>query len=75
LIERDNNTAGGTLTAEEIVKLPTRNINSLVSTTAGVYQADEGDGLVVKGSRDDANDYYIDGVKVRGITGVPQGAI
>ena len=75
LIERDNNIAGGTLTAEEIIKLPTRNINSLVSTTAGVYQADEGDGLVVKGSRDDANDYYIDGVKVRGIAGVPQGAI
>lgn len=75
LIEKDNTTAGGSLNAAEIVKLPTRNINSLVSTTAGVYQADEGAALSVKGSRTDANDYYIDGVKVRGVTNLPQGAI
>ena len=75
LIEIDNTSAGGSLNAEEIVKLPTRNINSLVSTTAGVYQADEGAALSVKGSRTDANDYYIDGVKVRGTTNLPQGAI
>lgn len=75
LIEKDNVSTGGTLTAEEIVKLPTRNINSLVSTTAGVYQADEGAGLSVKGSRTDANDVYIDGVKVRGIANLPQNAI
>jgi hypothetical protein len=75
LIEIDNTIAGGSLDAAEIVKLPTRNINSLVSTTAGVYQADEGSALSVKGSRTDANDYYIDGVKVRGVTNLPQGAI
>ena len=75
LIEKDNTTAGGTLNSDEIKKLPTRNINSLVSTTAGVYQADEGAALSVKGSRSDANDYYIDGVKVRGTTNLPQGAI
>ncbi len=75
LVEIDNTVSGGSLTAEEIVKLPTRNINSLVSTTAGVYQADEGAALNVKGSRSDANDYYIDGVKVRGTTNVPQSAI
>jgi hypothetical protein len=75
LIEIDNTVAGGSLNAAEIVKLPTRNINSLVSTTAGVYQADEGAALSVKGSRTDANDYYIDGVKVRGVTNLPQGAI
>ncbi len=75
LIEKDNVSTGGTLTSEEIVKLPTRNINSLVSTTAGIYQADEGGALSVKGSRSDANDVYIDGVKVRGIANLPQNAI
>lgn len=75
LIEKDNVSAGGTLTAEEIVRLPTRNINSLVSTTAGIYQADEGGALSIKGSRSDANDTYIDGVKVRGIANLPQNAI
>lgn len=75
LIETDNTTSGGSLDAKEIVKLPSRNINSLVSTTAGIYQAEEGADLSVKGSRTDANDYYIDGVKVRGVTNLPQGAI
>ncbi len=42
LIEIDNTSAGGSLDAAEIVKLPTRNINSLVSTTAGIYQGGEG---------------------------------
>lgn len=45
--------------------LPTRNINNLSSTTAGVYQTEEGAALNVKGSRSEANDYYVDGVKVR----------
>lgn len=75
LIERDETTSGGSLNADEIVKLPTRNINSLVATTAGVYQSDEGEALSVKGSRTDANDYYIDGVKVRGSTNLPQNSI
>ncbi len=32
--------SGGQLNAEEIVKLPTRNINSLITTSAGVYASD-----------------------------------
>jgi outer membrane receptor protein involved in Fe transport len=75
LIDRDETTTGGTITADEIKKLPTRNINSLVSTTAGVYQAEEGGALNIKGSRSDANEIYIDGVKVRGAAAVPQGGI
>lgn len=75
LIERDNNTTGGTLTSEEIKKLPTRSVNSAVSTTSGVYQADDNKELNVKGSRSDATQYYIDGVKVRGTANIPQQAI
>lgn len=75
LIEKDNTAVGGTITSEQIKQLPTRNINSLVSTTAGIYQADQGGSLSVRGSRSDANDYYIDGVKVRGANNLPQSGI
>ena len=74
LIDQDNIT-GTTKTAEEIVALPTRSVASVAATTAGIYQRDEGESLNVRGSRSDAIDYYIDGIKVRGSLGLPQSAI
>ena len=74
LIDQDNIT-GTTKTAEEIVALPTRSVASVAATTAGIYQEDEGEAINVRGSRDNATDYYIDGIKVRGALGVPQSAI
>ncbi|OUV70009.1 MAG: hypothetical protein CBC83_09390 [Flavobacteriales bacterium TMED123] len=74
LIDQDNIT-GETKTAEEIVAMPTRSVASVAATTAGIYQRDEGESLNVRGSRSDATDYYIDGIKVRGSLGVPQSAI
>ena len=50
-------------------------MQSIASTTAGVYQADEGGALNVKGSRAEATDYYIDGIKVRGSSSLPASAI
>jgi outer membrane receptor protein involved in Fe transport len=66
---------GTTKTRQEIVNLPTRNINSVAATTAGVTQGDEGDGINVRGSREDATFYFIDGVKVRGSINIPQQGI
>lgn len=66
LVEQDNTTQGGTLTSEQIRSLPTRNINALAATTAGLSTADEGDDVNVRGSRDDATNYYIDGIRVQG---------
>ena len=66
LIEVDNTTQGKTITAEEIRNLPTRNVSALASTAAGLSQVDEGGAVTVRGSRSDATDYYIDGVRVRG---------
>ena len=74
LIDQDNIT-GETKTAEEIVAMPTRSVASIAATTAGIYQRDEGESLNVRGSRSDATDYYIDGIKVRGTLGIPQSAI
>ncbi|MBN4081668.1 carboxypeptidase regulatory-like domain-containing protein [bacterium AH-315-C07] len=75
LIDKDNTSTGGTLTAEEIRSAPTRDIGSIVATSAGVYQADEGSGLNIRGSRGESTSYYVDGVKVRGNIGLPQSGI
>lgn len=66
LVEQDNTTQGQTITSEQIRNLPTRNINALAATTAGLASADEGGAISVRGSRTDATDYYIDGVRVSG---------
>ncbi len=74
LLDKDN-LSGETKTAEEIVALPTRSVSSVAATTAGIYQRDEGEGVNIRGSRGDATEYYIDGIKVRGAMGVPTSGI
>ena len=74
LLDQDN-LSGETKTAEEIVALPTRNVASIAATTAGIYQRDEGDNVNMRGSRDNATTYYIDGIKVVGSKGIPTSAI
>ena len=66
LIEVDNTTSGQTITSTEIQRLPTRNINQLASITAGAASADEGQAITIRGSRSNATDYYVDGVRVQG---------
>lgn len=66
LVEQDNTTSGGIITSEQIKNLPTRNINALAANTAGLAVADEGDEVAVRGSRSNATDYYVDGIRVRG---------
>ena len=54
------------VTTDQVKQLPTKNIDALASTAAGLSQVDDGDDIVVRGSRADATDYYIDGIRVRG---------
>jgi len=75
LISKDNTATGGTLTREEIAAAPTRNVASVAAITAGVSQADDGKGLNVRGGREEATQYIIDGVKVRGSFNVSQGSV
>ena len=66
LVEQDNTTQGATITSENIRQLPTRNINALAATTAGLSSADEGSAITIRGSRSNATDYYVDGIRVSG---------
>ena len=68
LVEQDEG-SGGRLSREEIKKAPTRSVGALVGLTAGVT------GGSIKGQRTSGTSYYVDGVKVRGFTGIPQGSI
>ena len=73
--QSNQTTTGTTVTKEDIAHLPTKNVQSIASTTSGVYQANEGGALNVKGSRAEATEYYIDGIKVRGSSTLPASAV
>ncbi len=65
LIEQDKTSGGQTLTSDQIKNLPTRSVNAIVATTAGTTSIDGG-GINIKGSRANATNYYIDGIRVAG---------
>jgi Carboxypeptidase regulatory-like domain/TonB-dependent Receptor Plug Domain len=71
----DNTTTGGSLSQAEIQQTGLRNINTLAAIVPGVYQADDGDGLSMRGGRSSGTVYFVDGVKVRGNIGLPQRSI
>lgn len=73
LIKKDGGSET-TVTAEEIQKMPGRTATSVAVTTAGVYSQD-GEVGSIRGSRSEATDTYIDGVKVRGSAALPQSAL
>lgn len=75
LIDKENNSTKNTISKEDIAVMATRNVESIASTSAGVYQEDEGSALSIKGARADGTEYYIDGIRVRGSTNLPANAI
>ncbi|MBL4652943.1 MAG: carboxypeptidase-like regulatory domain-containing protein [Flavobacteriales bacterium] len=76
LISKDNTASGGTITRDDINKMPGRSATSIAQTVGGVYSKDDGSGDInMRGGRSDANYYYIDGIKVRGGSSLPQSSI
>ena len=74
LIDPDTK-SGQTVTREDYQNLATKDVNSVAATTAGVYQADEGRALNVRGGRSANTTYFVDGVKVFGTPNLPQQSI
>jgi outer membrane receptor protein involved in Fe transport len=75
LIDAGATSTTNTVTAEDIAELPTRNIQNIASTTAGVQQADKGEGINIRGGRGDAIVYYVDGIRVSGNVNLPVSAV
>ena len=77
LIDRDGGASGGTVTREDIAKMPGRTAASIATTVAGASDAGTGGGISIRGARSENTYYYIDGVKVPAGagTGLPKSAI
>jgi hypothetical protein len=65
LIRQDETTSGAIVTGEKIRTLPTKDVNKIVGVTAGASTIDGG-AVSMRGSRTDATEYIIDGMRVSG---------
>lgn len=63
------------LSADEIAKIPTRNVNTMIATQANVFSADDGRGVNIKGMRTSDNAVFINGIRQFGTSLPPAEAI
>jgi Carboxypeptidase regulatory-like domain/TonB-dependent Receptor Plug Domain len=75
LISKDETSTGKKFTAADIEKLPTRNLNAVMTTAAGVYSSDDGGGLNIRGNRSGDNAVFINGVRQFGTSLPPVEAV
>ncbi len=71
LIDLGSSAQVRTVTREDIQQLPRRSISKIATTVGGVNEINEGE-LSIRGTRVDANMFFIDGVKVRGASQLPK---
>jgi len=74
LISKDQTSTGGTMTSDEMSKMPGRSATSVAVTVGGVFSQD-GEMGSIRGQRTEGTVMYIDGVRVRGSSSLPQAAI
>ena len=74
LISKDKTMSGETVSRADIAAMPSRSALGVAATVGGVFQSANGD-IQMRGARSEATNIYIDGVKVRGTSGIPQAAI
>tara|TARA_B100000508_G_scaffold141095_1_gene146739 strand:+ start:11455 stop:15204 length:3750 start_codon:yes stop_codon:yes gene_type:complete len=75
LINKDGGAQGQTITREDISKLPVRSASGVAATVGGVNESEGSGGISVRGSREGASYYFIDGIKVRGSSNLPKSAL
>lgn len=74
LINKDQTQSGGTVTSEEIAKMPNRSASAIATTVGGVFSQDGSVGGI-RGQRSEGTVMYIDGIKVRGSQSLPEASI
>jgi outer membrane receptor protein involved in Fe transport len=74
LINKDQTSSGGTMTSDEISKMPGRSAQSVAIQVGGVFSQDGAMGSI-RGARGDGTITYVDGVRIRGSSSVPKAAI
>ena len=76
LIDPDTK-SGGTIDRESYQNMAAKDVNSVISTQAGVILTDNGSGtsIQVRGSRSGNTNVFVDGERAIGTTNMPQGAV
>lgn len=74
LISKDQTSSGGTMTSEEIEKMPNKNAEAIATNVGGVFSED-GDVKSIRGQRESGTVYYIDGIRVTGGKNLPESSI
>ncbi len=74
LISKDKTQSGGTMTSEEIAKMPNKSAGAVATTVGGVFSRD-GEVGSLRGQRSSGTVYYIDGIRVTGNSNLPESAI
>lgn len=75
LIDKGGNASGGTISREDISRLPVRDAAGAATLVGGVT-SNEGNGEInMRGGRSDGTYFYIDGIKVRGSSNLPKSAL
>lgn len=75
LIDKDGGSTGGTVTRDDIARLPVRSASGVAQTVGGVNSNESSGAISVRGSREDGTYFYIDGIKVRGSSNIPKSAL
>ena len=74
LIDKDGGSSGGTVSREDIAHMAVRSATDVAATVGGVNVSENG-AMSIRGGREDASYYFIDGIKVRGSSNLPKSAI
>lgn len=61
-----------TVTSENIQSLGVKTVNAVVATTGGLSTQSGSDDVSIRGSRPDATNYYVDGIRVTGLIPVSE---
>jgi len=63
MVEQDNTTHGQTIRSDQIRNLPTRHINGLSGSAAGISTSEEGNTINARGSRSAPTTFYKNGIE------------
>ncbi len=75
LINRDGGSCCATITREDITRLPSRTAYEIAPTVGGVNATNDLLGVNIRGARAGQNAYYIDGMRVNSLDGIPKAFI
>jgi len=75
LIDRDGGAYGATITREDIARMPTRSAIQIAESAGGVSATSDLFDLHSRGARSTQNAYYLDGIRINSLQGIPKSFI